>query len=81
MNATMIREIRYPVPINLARAWHNPDPSRVSPPEYFVLEYWSDHTMRHPTSGRIVDAGVFEQNELDWANWLRGIDGDNLDAD
>lgn len=74
MTPRMLRELRIPV------ASHAPcvvtDRAEPSPDhllQYFVLEVWSDHTMRHPTTGRCVAAEVYAKAPKVAQDWLRGL--------
>ena len=74
--AHMIKELRIPV------ASHAPcviverdEPSPDHVLQYFVLEVWSDHTIRHPTTGRVVTAEMFALTKAPkvMQDWLRGL--------
>lgn len=50
--ARPIRELR--IPIRVRAFLETADPSGYSPPEYFVVEEWSDGTIRNPATGMCV---------------------------
>jgi hypothetical protein len=59
----MVKEMRVPVPTPL-QVMESGCPIEPFGPkvEYFVLEVWSDLTVRHPTTGVVVTAELWMQN-------------------
>lgn len=74
MMARKIDEIRIPVDRlqHMTAAAYEPDPC--TSVEYFVLERWSDRTIRHPTTGRMVVEELYHQEPVMWRRWLRGLE-------
>lgn len=68
-----MREVRFPVPLPLVAVAVAPEP-RVSPMEYYVLEF-DDSAMlvRHPTNGRVVVRALYDAHTASAHAWLRGL--------
>lgn len=70
----MLDEIR--VPVDRLQPYTGTDEIEPRAPdiEYFVLERWSDRTIRHPTTGRMVVEELYHQEPVMWRRWLRGLE-------
>lgn len=71
MMAHFVREIRIPVERPVGTLCQPGDRACPDTIEYFVLEEWSDWTIRHPTSGRMVVKEVWHANYAVMNHWLR----------
>jgi hypothetical protein len=69
MGAHKVTEWRIPVEVPIIPG----SPEDIASPriEHFVVEVWSDHTIRHPTSGVVVSREFWEQDHRTAMNILR----------
>ena len=73
MSAYKLRALRIPTTRRIETPWVEVAavPPMLAQIEYLVVEFWSDHTVRHPTTGNVVTLELWGEERARALHFLR----------